>query len=156
MDNFSSPPPRAKEPTCPLHGAISGLRWQDADNPNGLGLAESYPLSPRSGGEVPLVERQRTKAWMQQLSRGPIWQKVLPDGDSKRSVRLKNWRPRAKALYAWIFTSRLGHVEQANIQSVITLLAFMLTGRWPVASPATVQWLADTTQTSSQICTIKK
>jgi hypothetical protein len=89
MDNFSSPPPRAKEPTCPLHGAISGLRWQDADNPNGLGLAESYPLSPRSGGEVPLVERQRTKAWMQQLSRGPIWQKVLPDGDSKRSVRLQ-------------------------------------------------------------------
>jgi hypothetical protein len=66
---------------------------------------------------------------MQQLSRGPIWQKVLPDGDSKRSVRLKNWRPRAKTLHAWVIISRLGHVEQANILSVTTLLAFMLTGR---------------------------
>jgi hypothetical protein len=97
------------EPTCPLHGAISGLRWQDADNPKGLGLAESYPPSPPEvGGEVPLVERQTTKAWMEQLHWRRVWQKVLPDGDSKRSVRLKNWRPRVKAINAWMITARLG------------------------------------------------
>ena len=156
MDNFSSPPPRAKEPTCPLHGAISGLRWQDADNPNGLGLAESYPLSPRSGGEVPLVERQGQRLGCSSFTEDGFGRWYFPDGVSKRSVRLKNWRPRAKTLHAWVIISRLGHVEQANILSVTTLLAFMLTGRWPVASPATVQWLADTTQTSSQNCTIKK